>query len=315
MILSKQFKYFRCVALAVVAGAALAGLNAAEPAFAADKPKVEASLYTRLGGYDAIAAVVADLMPRLMADPALGRFWSNRGSDGVAREKQLVVDFIVAAAGGPLHYAGREMKASHIGMKITDADWQAFMKHLGTTLDKFNLPARERSDVVAFMESTKKTSSIKGEPGQWELQNAITGACFVPSRHLPGSRFCLACRQLAGTGCLARYNGCRLTKVTRSSGAATKSAGSTLCNRGRSGSSTSRPKGAKRSHCIGSSRDNPASLRSIAPSQVFLIRPGLKLTGRTRVAVVPGRVFRELFTSEVTIKNSPLPRWQSACST
>jgi hemoglobin len=44
------------------------------------------SLYKRLGGYDAIAAVADDLLPRLMADSLLGRFWKHRGEDGVRRE-------------------------------------------------------------------------------------------------------------------------------------------------------------------------------------------------------------------------------------
>ena len=47
------------------------------------------TLYERLGGYDAIAAVANDLLPRLQADPQLGRFWAHRGDDGVQREKQL----------------------------------------------------------------------------------------------------------------------------------------------------------------------------------------------------------------------------------
>ncbi len=45
------------------------------------------TLYKRLGGYDAIAAVADNLLPRLMADPRLGRFWKHRGEDGVRREK------------------------------------------------------------------------------------------------------------------------------------------------------------------------------------------------------------------------------------
>ena len=36
-----------------------------------------ASLYSRLGGYDAIAAVVDDLLPRLRADALLSRFWTS----------------------------------------------------------------------------------------------------------------------------------------------------------------------------------------------------------------------------------------------
>ena len=51
------------------------------------------TLYARLGGYDAVAAVTEALLQRLNADPQLGRFWKNRGNDGVRREKQLLVDY------------------------------------------------------------------------------------------------------------------------------------------------------------------------------------------------------------------------------
>jgi hemoglobin len=46
------------------------------------------TLYARLGGYDGIAAFADNLLPRLMGDPQLGRFWAHRGSDGLRREKQ-----------------------------------------------------------------------------------------------------------------------------------------------------------------------------------------------------------------------------------
>lgn len=115
----------------------------------------EATLYQRLGGYDAIAAVCADLLPRLQADPQLERFWLHRGADGIQREYQLLVDFLCNAAGGPLYYTGRDMKLTHKGMRISAADWDAFMGHLNATLDKFALPAAERADVVAFVQSTR----------------------------------------------------------------------------------------------------------------------------------------------------------------
>ena len=113
------------------------------------------SLYERLGGYDAITAVANDLLPRLSSDPLLGRFWAHRGADGVAREKQLLIDFLSNAAGGPVYYTGRDMKLSHQGMRINAADWDAFMKHVNATLDKFNLPATERNEVIAFIGSTR----------------------------------------------------------------------------------------------------------------------------------------------------------------
>src|SRR5215467_15689681 len=59
------------------------------------------TLYERLGGYDAISAVANDLLPRLRTDPQLGRFWAHRGEDGIQREKQLLIDYLCACAGGP----------------------------------------------------------------------------------------------------------------------------------------------------------------------------------------------------------------------
>jgi hemoglobin len=113
------------------------------------------SLYERLGGYDAIAAVCSDLLPRLQGDERLGRFWAHRGHDGIAREKQLLIDFLCNAAGGPKYYTGRDMALSHKGMRISEADWSNFIGHLHATLDKFAVPARERADVLGFIDSTK----------------------------------------------------------------------------------------------------------------------------------------------------------------
>jgi hemoglobin len=115
----------------------------------------EQSLYTRLGGYDAIAAVCADLLPRLRADAQLGRFWQHRSDDGIQREYQLLVDFLCNAAGGNLYYTGRDMKLSHKGMRISESDWNLFMGHLNATLDQFQVPEPERAQVVGFIESTK----------------------------------------------------------------------------------------------------------------------------------------------------------------
>jgi len=115
----------------------------------------ELTLYQRLGGYDAISTVANDLLPRLQQDPQLGRFWQNRGDDGVQREKQLLIDFLCASAGGPLFYTGRDMKTSHKGMKITQSDWAVFLGHLNAILDAFQVPLTERGEVVSFIESTK----------------------------------------------------------------------------------------------------------------------------------------------------------------
>lgn len=121
------------------------------------------SLYERLGGYDAIAAVTSDLLPRLQGDKQLGRFWHHRGEDGIAREKQLLIDFLCFSAGGPVYYTGRDMKTSHKGMKITDGDWSIFLGHLNATLSAFKVPKTERDEVLAFIQSTK-ADIVEGAP-------------------------------------------------------------------------------------------------------------------------------------------------------
>ena len=115
----------------------------------------EPTLYNRLGGYDAIAALSDDLVQRLRADSQLGRFWQNRGEDGIRREKQLLIDFLCANAGGPMYYTGRNMTTSHKGMGITESDWDVFLGHLKDSIAKFEVPAKEAADVLGFVQSTK----------------------------------------------------------------------------------------------------------------------------------------------------------------
>jgi hemoglobin len=113
------------------------------------------TLYERLGGYDAIAAVVGDLLPRLRGDPQLAHYWQHRSEDNLKRSKQLLIDFLCSNAGGPLYYTGRDMKTSHRGMKISEPNWAAFLGHLDSTLAVLQVAQAERDDLVAFVQNTK----------------------------------------------------------------------------------------------------------------------------------------------------------------
>lgn len=113
------------------------------------------TLYKRLGGYDAIAAVVDALMVRIKDDDKLRRFYNHRGADGIAREQQLLVDFLCASAGGPMVYTGRDMKPVHVGMRLDEEDWKRAMTHLTATLDAFEVPEQEKGEVMSFHENLK----------------------------------------------------------------------------------------------------------------------------------------------------------------
>jgi len=80
---------------------------------------------------------------------------AHRGEDGVTREKQLLIDFLCASAGGPVYYRGRDMALCHRGMRISEKDWNVFLGHAAATLAKFQVPAAEQRDVVAFVQSLK----------------------------------------------------------------------------------------------------------------------------------------------------------------
>lgn len=108
-------------------------------------------LYQRLGGYDGISTFANDLLPRLKGDPQLGRFWENRGDDGVAREKQLLIDYLCFSTGGPMVYTGRDMKTTHKGMKISEEDWSIFLGHAGATMEALQVPKQECDEIVAFV--------------------------------------------------------------------------------------------------------------------------------------------------------------------
>ena len=112
-------------------------------------------LYARLGGYDAIAAAVANLMPRLLSDPKLWVYWKGKSLDSRRRGDQLLIDFLCAAFGGPVFYAGPNMKTSHQGLGITNEEWDIALGHIGATLDALGVAAREKGDVLAAAESLK----------------------------------------------------------------------------------------------------------------------------------------------------------------
>ena len=84
-------------------------------------------------------------MQRLVSDLQLGVFWRGKCRDSMKRDRQLLIEFISAATGGPAHYAGRDMKTSHQGLGISESDWNIFAQHavgvledLGVTETRLN---------------------------------------------------------------------------------------------------------------------------------------------------------------------------------
>jgi hemoglobin len=118
----------------------------------------QATLYERLGGIYNIATVVEDLIDRIMVDPRLNanpRVDEAHHKVPPAGFKYLVTEMVCWAAGGPQQYTGRSMYDSHVHLNISDQEWRSFMNDLDQTLHKFQVPQREREEIVAIVESTR----------------------------------------------------------------------------------------------------------------------------------------------------------------
>lgn len=111
------------------------------------------SLFQRLGGKDAINAVVKDLLATGMADPRLHPRLSKLNG---ARCEALLTDQLCEATGGPCKYTGRDMKTAHTGHHVTEAEWQGFAESLMKVFDRFNVPAREREELLQLIVPMKK---------------------------------------------------------------------------------------------------------------------------------------------------------------
>jgi hemoglobin len=107
-----------------------------------------ASLYERLGGLDAITAVVESFVGRCAADDRINRKFAR--SD-IPRLKKMLVDQVCEATGGPCTYTGRAMRETHDGMGVTAGEFDALVEDLVATLDEFDVPKAEQDELLAVL--------------------------------------------------------------------------------------------------------------------------------------------------------------------
>ena len=136
---------------AIKAMLTIALLLISAPVWAADAPLP--SLYERLGGTGPITAVVGKFVSIVGQDKRINGYFAN--TDLVHLKKQLV-DQVCQASGGPCTYEGRDMKTAHTGMKVTTAAFNALVEDLVKALDTFNVPAREKNELLAVLGPMKK---------------------------------------------------------------------------------------------------------------------------------------------------------------
>ena len=130
----------------------------------------EASLYERLGGAFAIAAVVDHFSDAVVQNPIVGqrsenpalREWHTNNLGRLPGLKFMRTLWVCNVAGGPQHYAATKpgstalgLEEAHRELKISPAEFDEVAAELGRTLDFFKVPEQEKEEVLAAFAAHK----------------------------------------------------------------------------------------------------------------------------------------------------------------
>jgi hemoglobin len=127
----------------------------------APTPTPARSLYARLGGYDFVARFVDTAFPRVASHRQLRRLFQGHSQDSQVRQRQLIVDALCQAAGGPCAYTGRAMKPVHTGLGITADDWTVFIGILSGTLEELKVAPLERKEFLDLLDQRFKAGVVE----------------------------------------------------------------------------------------------------------------------------------------------------------
>ena len=118
------------------------------------------TLYQRIGGYDRIAAFVDTAFPRVAKDPDLVHLFRGHSMDSNVRQRQLIIDRLCHDAGGPCAYTGRPLTTVHENLKITAAQWEAFMKIIEQTAQELRIVDPERREFLELFRSRYRGETV-----------------------------------------------------------------------------------------------------------------------------------------------------------
>ena len=140
----------------------------------------EKSLYERLGGQPAISAVIDDFAGRVLADTRINAKFAKSDPNRLVTNLK---SFVCKATGGPCKYEGKDMTAAHKNMAVTNGEFGALVEDLVATLDKFNVPAKEKGELLGALGPLG--------PDIVESQSTATGTAlpktFVPAKPMPAT--------------------------------------------------------------------------------------------------------------------------------
>ncbi len=139
-------------AIAAVSMAAACGGGGKKDSTTSIEQADNRSLFDRLGGLDAITAVVDAFVANVAADERINKFFEKTD---IPNLKKMLVDQICGATGGPCEYVGKDMKTVHTGMKITEDQWNATIEDLVKALDGAGVQQKEKDELLGALGGLK----------------------------------------------------------------------------------------------------------------------------------------------------------------
>ena len=132
------------------------------------------TLFDRLGGIDAISAVVDDFIGRCAADARINAKFARTD---IPRLRQMLIDQVTSATGGPATYSGRSMAETHHDMGVTSGEFEVLVSDLVATLEQFQVPAPEQAELFGILaplrgDIVEVESDATGTPLPAEYRNA-----------------------------------------------------------------------------------------------------------------------------------------------
>jgi hemoglobin len=120
--------------------------SAQNTAAAAPTPQ-EATLYDRLGGESKIRTIVADIVDNHLRNELVRPRFASSDRNHLIR---LAAEFICMGTGGPQTYTGKDMRAAHRGLNISEQEYMAVVDDILAALDKNGVGGRERQEVLSI---------------------------------------------------------------------------------------------------------------------------------------------------------------------
>lgn len=130
----------------------------------ADIVEPNASLYAQLGGNAAISAVIDQFITNVAGDARINAFFADAASDParLLKLRNNLINQIGEATGGPEKYTGATMKASHKGMGVSEAHFNALVEDLVKSLDKFKVLPKPKSQLLGAL-AAMKADIVEGD--------------------------------------------------------------------------------------------------------------------------------------------------------